>query len=176
MPDGNILTEEHWTDVTTEIGKGPYIKSKTLAEKAAWDFLKALPDDEKFELVTINPCLVVGPSLCGPGYGSQKIVSDMVTGKMPGMGRLMVSLVDVRDVAEAHVRALETPEAAGKRIIISAKDMWFEEFGKIVHDEFAPQGYDFSLSVPPYCVMRFVSLFNKDAAFMMPVYGKEFYY
>ena len=63
---------------------------------------------------------MVGPSLCSPGYASQKIVSDMVTGKLPGMGRLMMSLVDVRDVAEAHVKALETPEAVGKRIITSA--------------------------------------------------------
>ena len=46
MPDGNILTEENWTDVSTEIGKSPYAKSKTLAERAAWDFLKALPEDE----------------------------------------------------------------------------------------------------------------------------------
>ena len=94
-----MFTEEHWTDVTSEIGKGAYVKSKTLAERAAWDFLKALPEEEKFELTTINPVLVVGPSLCGPGYSSMKVVSDMVTGQMPGMAKIMLGLVDVREVA-----------------------------------------------------------------------------
>ena len=88
----------------------------------------------------------------------------------------MVSLVDVRDVAEAHVKALETPEAAGKRIITSAQDMWFEEFGKIVHDEFAPQGYNFSLKVPPHCAIRFASFFSSDAGRLIPIYGREFYF
>ena len=109
-----------------------------MAERAAWDFVKALPEEEKFELTTINPVLVVGPSLCGPGYSSLKVVSDLVTGQMPGMAKIMLGLVDVREVAMAHVKALETPDAAGKRILTRAQDMWFPEFGKILHDEYAP--------------------------------------
>ena len=69
-PDEDIFTEENWTDVASPGGSQPYTKSKTLAEKAAWDYLKELPEDEKFEVVTINPSLVVGPSICGPGFAS----------------------------------------------------------------------------------------------------------
>ena len=63
-----------------------------------------------------------------------KIVSDVVTGQMPGMAKIMLGVVDVREVAYAHVKALETPDAAGKRIITRAQDMWMPEFGKILHD------------------------------------------
>ena len=115
-----MFTEEHWTDVTSEIGKGAYVKSKTLAERAAWDFVKALPEEEKFELTTIHPVMVVGPSLCGPGFPTMKVVSDLITGKMPGMPKIMIGLVDVREVAMAHIKALETPDAAGKRILTRA--------------------------------------------------------
>ena len=128
-PDDYTYTEDHWTDVNSQIGKDAYMKSKTLAEKAAWDFLKDLPEEERFEMATINPSFVVGPSLCGPGYTSMKIVADTVTGKHPGMIKVMMNFVDVRDVAVAHIKALETPDAAGKRFITSAKDMWLPEYG-----------------------------------------------
>ena len=61
-PDDSIFTEEHWTDVES---CGVYTKSKTLAEKAAWDYVRELPEEEKFEVVTINPSLIIGPALCG---------------------------------------------------------------------------------------------------------------
>lgn len=70
FPDDGVFTEENWTDVTSPGGKQAYAKSKTLAEKAAWDYLKELPEDEKFEVVTINPGFIVGPSICGPGFSS----------------------------------------------------------------------------------------------------------
>ena len=66
-----MFTEEHWTDMNSPGGKQAYNKSKTLAEKAAWDYIEELPEDEKFEVVTILPSLIVGPSICGPGFASQ---------------------------------------------------------------------------------------------------------
>ena len=88
----------------------------------------------------------------------------------------MIGLVDVREVAEAHVKALEIPDAAGKRFITDAQDMWMPEMGKILHDEFAPQGYKFCCKEPPFCAIKVAAVFSKDAAFVLPVYGKEFYY
>ena len=172
IPDDYTYTEEHWTDVNSEIGKGPYIKSKTLAEKAAWDFLKNLPEEERFEMATINPSFVVGPSLCGPGYTSMKVVADTVMAKHPGMIKIMMNFVDVREVAQAHIKALETPDAAGKRFITSAKDMWMPDYGQILYEEFGPKGYEFSRSEPPYCMMKFLSYFNSDVAMVLPSYGR----
>ena len=64
--------------------------------------MKGLPEEEKFELAAINPSFVIGPPICGPGFESQKIIADMVTGKLPGMPLLKFHYVDVRDVALAH--------------------------------------------------------------------------
>ena len=103
-PDDGVFTEEHWTDVASTQA---YSKSKTLAEKAAWDYIKDLPEDEKFEVVTINPSLIVGPAICGPGFTSQSIIADIVLGKHPGLPKVKMGLVDIREVAEAHFKALE---------------------------------------------------------------------
>lgn len=109
-PENGIFTEENWTDI--ENSESAYEKSKTLAEKAAWQYIEELPDDEKFEVVTINPALIVGPSLCGPGFTSQKIIADLVNGKYPGLPKITMGIVDVREVAEAHLKALEVEAAA----------------------------------------------------------------
>ena len=76
------FTHDDWTDATSK-RVGAYEKSKTLAEKAAWDFVKALPDDEKFELVCINPGLVLGPNLNTSNFSSGDVISNFLTGKMP---------------------------------------------------------------------------------------------
>ena len=115
---------------------------------------------------------MIGPAISGPGFDSQKIIADMVTGKLPGMPLLKTHYVDVRDVALAHLRALEEPDAAGKRIIIAAEEMWMADFGKILHDEFQPQGYKFKTSVPPYCFIRFAAIFSAEIAYILPLWGK----
>jgi len=101
-PDGNF-TEELWSNPEKQ-GISPYAKSKVLAEKAAWDFCENLPADEKIELVTILPGLVIGPALCGPGFTSAKAIQFIMSGM--GLPRISVSVVDVRDCALAHLRAI----------------------------------------------------------------------
>ena len=83
-----------------------------MAERAAWDFIKSLPEEEKFELVTINPAFIIGPSICGPGFQSQQAISDFVMGKHPGLPKIKMGVVDVRDCATAHLRAIEVANAA----------------------------------------------------------------
>ena len=70
-----------------------------MAERAAWDFVKELPDDEKFELVCINPALVLGPNLNKCSFSSGDLISNFLTGKMPGLALSKIEIVDVRDVA-----------------------------------------------------------------------------
>jgi len=106
-----VLTEEHWNDKSS-LTRNPYYYSKTMAERAAWSFI----DEKKpsFKLVVVNPFLVIGPSL-GPGINtSNQIFVDLLTGKYPGIVRLTWGVVDVRDVALAHLRAATVEAAAGR--------------------------------------------------------------
>ena len=90
------FTVEDWTDLKIA---SAYEKSKTMAEKAGWDFLANLPENERFEFVTINPGLVLGPNLNECSFSSGDILRNIMTGKLPGIPDLMFPVVDVRDVA-----------------------------------------------------------------------------
>ena len=105
------LTEDDWNTKST-LTRNPYYYSKTLAERAAWDFVR--DETPRWDLVVINPFLVIGPSL-SPGLNtSNKIFVDLLGGQYPAIMDLTWGFVDVRDVAAAHVRAIETPAAAGR--------------------------------------------------------------
>jgi dihydroflavonol-4-reductase len=111
--EARILTEDDW-NTRSSLHRNPYYFSKTLAEREAWRFV----DEEKppFDLVVVNPFLVVGPSL-GPGLNtSNQIFVDMLCGKYPGIVGLTWGLVDVRDVALAHRLAFERAEAKGRYV------------------------------------------------------------
>lgn len=112
-----------------------------MAEKAAWNFVKELPDESKFEIVTICPSLVVGKPLhTHVGFSSAEIIMKVFTGEFPVMN-VKLGLVRVEDVSLAHLRAVTTPEAAGKRFILSGESMWLREVAQKMADEFNVQGY-----------------------------------
>ena len=79
-PGDNVFDERHWTKVEAE-GIHPYLKSKTLAEKAAWDFLESLPEAERFELVAVIPSFIVGPSLTCGDHTSEMIIKGIMVGQ-----------------------------------------------------------------------------------------------
>lgn len=110
----HVLTEADW-NTKSSLERNPYYYSKTLAERAAWDFVEK--EKPGFDLVVINPFLVIGPSLTPGASGvntSNQMFVDLLTGTYPGIMNLAWGFVDVRDVAEAHVRAVETPSASGR--------------------------------------------------------------
>ncbi|HJK92477.1 MAG TPA: SDR family oxidoreductase [Polyangiaceae bacterium LLY-WYZ-15_(1-7)] len=111
-PDSTrVLTEADWNEGSS-LERNPYYYSKTLAEKAAWRFVEE--EDVAFDLVVINPFMVIGPSL-SPGLNtSNGVFVGLVGGEYPGIVSLTWGMVDVRDVADAHVRAMEVPEASGR--------------------------------------------------------------
>ena len=74
-----------------------------MAEKAAWKFLHELPDDEKFELVIINPALILGPNIVNNDFTSGVVIQKIMSGAFPGMPKIMFPIVDVREVAFAHL-------------------------------------------------------------------------
>jgi len=110
-------TEKDWADLTVA---SAYEKSKAMAEKAAWDFVAALPENERFEVVTINPSMIMGPALIMGDFTSGIMAKKIMDAAFPGMPKIYMSVVDVRNVAEAHVRALKMPEAAGERFILTS--------------------------------------------------------
>ncbi|GFS10275.1 reductase-related protein [Elysia marginata] len=105
------FTDEDWS--IPENQNNIYMRSKTLAEKAAWDFVKDLPDGKKLELCTIMPSAVFGPPLSDNSSESIDTIAGMFEGKVPMIPKLTMNAVDVRDVSEAHVKCITIPDAAG---------------------------------------------------------------
>jgi len=114
--DDHVFTEDDWT-VLDGPGVDAYGRSKTLAERAAWDFVAT--EGGSFELATILPVAVMGPVMGRDVSGANHIVQSMLSGAMPGFPNIFIPVVDVRDVAAAHLLAMTVPDAAGKRFLLS---------------------------------------------------------
>jgi dihydroflavonol-4-reductase len=110
--------ETYWTTLNSDVA--PYMKSKTLAERAAWDFIAK--EGGNLELSVINPVGVFGPVL-GPDYSTSiLLVQRLMDGALPGCPQLYFGIVDVRDVADIHLRAMTDPAAKGDRFLATASD------------------------------------------------------
>jgi dihydroflavonol-4-reductase len=120
-----VFDERDWTD-TSGPGVSAYVKSKAIAERAAWDFIEA--DGKDLELSVVNPVGIFGPVL-GPDYSSSiQIIATMLNGGMRVAPPIWTQVVDVRDAADLHVRAMTAPQAAGRRYLALAGDpMSFHE-------------------------------------------------
>ena len=110
---GAEFTEDDWTDPDTP-GLAPYPRSKAVAERAAWDLMRR--DGGGTELVAVNPTFILGPTLTGLS-SSMHLIKAMLDGTMTVTPRARFGLVDVRDVADLHIRAMAAPKAAGKRFL-----------------------------------------------------------
>ncbi|GAB6018891.1 hypothetical protein CHUAL_000549 [Chamberlinius hualienensis] len=170
--ENKVYTEEDWTNPESP-SLDNYAKSKTLAEKAAWDFVKELKDDEKFELVVINPGLVLGPVLGKNPGTSVEIIKRMIDRGMPAIPKANFTICDVRDVALAHYKALTLPEAVGHRHIIATQNLWMKEMAQTLAKEFRPQGYSVSTLNCPYFALWVKGFFDKSVKLMLPRLGKE---
>jgi len=135
---GNLeVDEETWPEMVK--GMTPYVRSKILAEKAAWDFIENLNEDEKFELCTINPGLVTGPLLVKGEGASQQIFTDLMRGTHGSAPKVHFPIVDVRNVAEAHLKALKSMPF--ERYAMVEGTYKVSECGKLLYDEFSQYGY-----------------------------------
>jgi len=106
-----VFTEKDWNTMSS-LERHPYQYSKTLAERAAWDFI--MQKKPPFDLVVINPFMVVGPSLSPQLNTTNRIIRDIMTGVYPGIMDINWGFVDVRDVAKAHILAITTSSASGR--------------------------------------------------------------
>jgi len=109
QPDGSF-NEEVW-NTASSLQRNPYYYSKTMAERAAWDIAAQQPG---FDVISMNPALVIGPSLVPAINESNQVLADLTKGRYPGIISLAYGLADIRDVATAHRLAIETPGASGR--------------------------------------------------------------
>jgi len=113
-PEDRVYTEADWNSKSS-LSRNSYSYSKTLAERSAWDFVEA--ESPSFDLVVINPVGVIGPSVTSGVNTTSRVIMDLLNGGVyPAIIDMAFPLVDVRDVAEVHVRAAESPDASGRYI------------------------------------------------------------
>jgi nucleoside-diphosphate-sugar epimerase len=171
--DGHALDESDWSEEVNESADA-YAKSKMLAEKAAWDFVKNQAADHSLELVAINPCFVMGPLLYEASLGtSAKAIRVFLSGAYPGTARLSWFLVDVRDVAAAHLVAMTNPKASGNRYICASEAIWLTDVAKALNNNFAEQGFKISTVQFPNWFVKVYALFDKTVKGEVPNLGKE---
>ena len=156
--DKKICDVTDWTDISKDVGA--YIKSKTIAERAAWNFVNKQPDNS-FKMTTIHPGMVFGPLLSNDLEGvSASLIIKMITGKFPALPDIYFTVVDVRDIAKLHVQSLRKKESDRKRIIAtSPRGIAFLEISKILRE----LGFKKSPnSLIPNQVINSLAIFNKN--------------
>jgi len=157
---------DSWSDPDADIGT--YAKSKTLAERVAWEFA----DTNSIDLVVINPGGVLGPTLTGRVEGeSLTFISDIINGKYPLVPDISVLLIDVRDVAKLHVAAITAEGAVGKRFIAASDEpLHFKEVTGILKDA----GYKkASTRQAPKFLLKLMSLFDDQVKGLLPMVGER---
>ncbi|MEJ6516322.1 MAG: aldehyde reductase [Pseudomonadales bacterium] len=170
--DSAPQTAEDWTDVNHPAADA-YGQSKTLAEQAAWDFVKA---HEEMELVTIQPAVVLGPALEADYGSSLETVYVLMQGKYPMLPHMGFSIVDVRDVAHLHRIGFEQADAAGQRLLCSNGFRWFKAVSACLIEEFPAYKDKLATRELPDFVIRILALFDPVMAFTAKSLGTQIEY
>jgi nucleoside-diphosphate-sugar epimerase len=134
---GAEYTEADWTDPDTP-GLAAYPRSKTIAERTAWDFIER--EGGHTELAVVNPTFILGPTLTTQARSTLQLTKAMLDGTMPVVRRQRFGVADVRDVADLHIRAMAAPEAAGKRFLALADGptISFLQMAQILRERLGP--------------------------------------
>lgn len=153
--------EADWTN-TNNKSVSVYERSKTLAEKAAWEFIEK--QGRGLEFATINPVAIWGPSLDAHVSGSFHLLENLLNGTMKAIPNISLNVVDVRDVADLHIRAMETPAANGNRFIASADgQISLPQIAKLIRNKRPEISQKVSTRVLPDFILSIASLFNSRA-------------
>jgi nucleoside-diphosphate-sugar epimerase len=155
-----VFTEADWSNLGGE-RIGAYDKSKTIAERAAWDYMGTIKDSSPMELAVINPGLVLGPLLSSDWGTSGEMVKRILDHKVPAIPNINFSTVDVRDVASAHVTAMVTPEAAGQRFICAEANHSMMEIAQILKVKYGPRGFNVPTGRLPSIAVKTMAIFDK---------------
>lgn len=168
MGVNTVTDEETWSDPSKQ---EPYRRSKTLAEKAAWEFMKA--EGGATELTTILPSGVFGPVLSKDGLGSVQFIQRIFDGRLPRIPNVGLNIIDVRDLAVAHVDAMITPAAAGHRLIVTGDFMWMKEIAAVLKADLGPQGDKVPTKMLPDYVVKLGANFNSALNTLKPLLNRS---
>ena len=169
LPAGKThFDETMWTDVNHPIGRGAYTKSKTMAERAAWEFIeKQAPE---IALTTINPVLVLGAPLDKNFGSSISVVERILKGKDPMLPNLLFSLVDVRDVAQMHVDAIKNDATRGERLLAASETYSFVGIAKYLKSVYPNSKV--KTGQAPDLLIKFLSLLDGEIKAILPQLGR----
>lgn len=165
-----VFTEKDWTDPNHKDGYA-YVRSKAIAERAARDWMAAEGGDMEF--VTINPAAVLGPVLGKDFSTSLEIVKKLLEGSIPGLPRIGFGIVDVRDIADLHIRAMTAPGMDGERFLAGGRFMWFKDVAEVLKHRLGARAKKVPTRGLPDFMLKMAALFDPTMAMVTPELGKE---
>jgi dihydroflavonol-4-reductase len=163
------LNEGDWTDPDAA-GLTPYVRSKAFAERAAWDLAKERGAEDR--VAVVNPGAIIGPVLNDDLSYSLQAVERLLKGS-PGIPRIGLSLVDVRDVADLELAAMTSPAAGGERFIAVTQFLWMANIGRILRERLGPAASKVPTRVVPNLIVRAMSLIDPGIRSIIGVLGKR---
>jgi nucleoside-diphosphate-sugar epimerase len=163
------LDERDWTDLDNP-SLSPYVRSKTIAEQAAWDFMTEFGDARR--LAVVNPGAILGPALSSDRSFSLEVIERLLKG-MPGVPRIGFSFVDVRDIADLQIRALRTPEAGGERFVAVGRYAWMEEVAGILRERLGEAAAKVPTRRVPDLVVRAMGIFDPGVRSIVGQLGRR---
>ncbi len=162
----HTFTETDWSDPDAK-GVGPYERSKTLAERAAWEFSRSA-QAASMEFAVVNPGVVLGPMIGNDASTSLELVRKLLAREVPGCPNLCVAIVDVRDVAAVHLAAMTSSDAVGRRFLAAGPSCSFKDVALVLHDHSEPLGIKVTTRAIPKWLVRLAALFDKTTALALP--------
>ena len=170
----DVWDESHWADTTLN-SLSAYEKSKVMAERAAWKFVEEMPENERIQLTTVNPGLILGRTMIKGEFASAKIMNMFLNDSIPGgVPLIKMAAVDVEDVAKAHMQCIKLDEAQGKRYVLVGTSAWMRDLAMILSNNYAQYGYRVPTNEAKYCLIKFVGFFRDDAKQIAKMWGKEY--
>lgn len=166
------LTEADWTDLDFD-GLSPYVRSKTIAERAAWEL--AREEGAEGRLATVNPGAILGPLLSHDGSYSLEAIQRLLKG-IPGTPKVGFSFVDARDVADLQVRAMLAPEAGGQRFIAVTEFLWMAEVAAVLRRELGADAAKVPTRGVANLLVRAMALFDPGIRSITNQLGKKLTY
>jgi nucleoside-diphosphate-sugar epimerase len=164
-----VLDEEDWTDPDSP-DLTPYVRSKTIAERAAWDLARERGAEDR--VAVVNPGAIIGPLLHADLSYSLQSIERLLKGT-PGVPRLGFNFVDVRDVADLEIRAMTSPEAGGKRFIAVTQWLWMADAGQVLKDRLGDRASKVPTRTIPDLLVRGMSLFDGGIKSIVGSLGKR---
>lgn len=162
-------TEADWTD-GNDPARTPYVRSKTIAERAAWDLASREAATDR--LAVINPGAIIGPALSDDHSYSLQVIERLLKG-MPAVPRLGFTFVDVRDVADMHFRAMTTPSAGGERFIATDTWMWMSDVADVLRSRLGDAAKKVPTRAAPDLLIRAMALFDGGIRSVVGDLGKR---